>query len=169
MKLQIETGTDNPILRTRSAEVRPEEFSKFRALSEAMVKYVKNEDNGSVGVAAPQVGVNRRIVAISLLASYEDEAYRTISMFNPEILETSQMLETDSEGCLSVPGKRGDVTRPKRIKIRYQDAYGKTYVLDLSGLAARIVQHEVDHLNGILFTDKIIPGSDQKSHHELSA
>ncbi len=124
-----------------------------------MVKYVKDERNGSVGIAAPQVGVNRRLVAVSLLSDYEDENYRTISMFNPQVLECSEILETDSEGCLSVPGKRGKVTRSKRIRLTYSDVRGKTYSLDLSGLAARVVQHEIDHLDGILFTDKALEGS----------
>jgi peptide deformylase len=80
-------------------------------------------------------------------------------MFNPQVLERSEILETDSEGCLSVPGKRGKVTRPKRIRLTYSDVRGKTYSLDLSGLAARVVQHEIDHLDGILFTDKALEGS----------
>ena len=67
MSWKIETGDDNPVLRTPSESVRPAEFSKFRTLSETMVKYVKNGDNGSVGLAAPQIGVGKRIIAVSLL------------------------------------------------------------------------------------------------------
>ncbi len=154
-KFKIETGDDNPILRAKSPSVRTDEFGRFRALAESMVKYVKDPDNGCVGLAAPQIGTNRRIIAVSLLSSYDDESYRTVAMFNPEITEISEIVETDSEGCLSVPGERGDVTRPKRVRLRYRDASGHSYALDLSGLAARIVQHEIDHLDGILFTDKL--------------
>lgn len=166
-KFKIETGNENPILRARSAPVRDSEFSKFKTLADSMVKYVKDPDNGCVGVAAPQIGTNRRIVAVSLLDSYEDESYRTLAMFNPEILEASEIFETDAEGCLSVPGERGDVARPKRVRVRYRDSGGRTYVLDLSGLAARIVQHEIDHLDGILFTDKLTAGTHAVADHSL--
>lgn len=156
MRLKIETGDENPILRTVSAEIRPGDFRKYAALADAMVKYVKDSSNGSVGVAAPQVGHNVRLVAVSLLSSYEDERYRTIAMFNPVILEKSETCERDAEGCLSVPGMRGDVVRPKRIRLKYSDAEGKTFIRDMEGLMARIVQHEIDHLDGILFTDKTV-------------
>lgn len=156
MKFRIETGNANPILRAVSPAIRPEELRKYAPLAESMVKYVKNPDNRCVGVAAPQIGTNKRLIAVSLLSSYEDESYRTVAMFNPEILESSEMRESDSEGCLSVPGKRGEVSRPKRIKLRYLDANGNAVVREMEGLMARIVQHEIDHLDGILFTDKVV-------------
>lgn len=156
MRLKIETGNENPILRAVSSEIRPEEFRKYAPLADAMVKYVKDEDNRCVGVAAPQVGANVRLIAVSLLSTYDDEEYRTVAMFNPVILERSEIMESDSEGCLSAPGMHGDVIRPKRIKMRYFDVHGKAFVREMQGLMARIVQHEVDHLDGILFTDKTV-------------
>lgn len=156
MRLKIETGDDNAILRTVSPEIRPDEFRKYAPLAEAMVKYVKNPANRSVGVAAPQVGHNVRLIAVSLLSTYDDEDYRTVAMFNPVVLEKSEILESDSEGCLSVPGMRGDVLRPKRIRLKYSDASGKLFMREMNGLMARIVQHEIDHLDGILFTDKTV-------------
>lgn len=156
MRLKIETGDDNPILRTPSVEIRAGDFRKYAPLADAMVKYVKNPGNGSVGVAAPQVGHNVRLIAASLLSSYDDENYRTVAMFNPVILEKSETCERDAEGCLSVPGMRGDVLRPKRIRLKYFDANGNAVVRDMEGLMARIVQHEIDHLDGILFTDKTV-------------
>ena len=105
-------------------------------------------------------------MAVSLLSDYDDENFRTVAMFNPEILDRSEILETDSEGCLSVPGKRGPVARNKRIRLRYSDSRGNQMVRDLEGLAARIVQHEVDHLDGILFTDRAKPGSVTDTVHE---
>lgn len=156
MRLKIETGNENPVLRAISPEIRGSEFRKYAPLAEEMVRYVKNPDNRCVGVAAPQVGVNVRLIAVSLLSSYEDEFFRTVAMFNPTVLEKSDVLEADGEGCLSVPGMRGDVLRPKRIKLRYQDAKGTVFVRDMEGLMARIVQHEIDHLDGVLFTDKTV-------------
>ncbi|MDQ1343684.1 MAG: peptide deformylase [Patescibacteria group bacterium] len=156
MRFKIETGDANPILRAVSPDIRPEVFRKYAPLAEAMVKYVKNPDNRCVGVAAPQVGQNVRLIAVSLLSSYDDETYRTVAMFNPTVLEKSDMLESDSEGCLSVPGMRGDVMRPKRVKLRYFDAKGAAFVREMEGLMARVVQHEIDHLDGVLFTDKTV-------------
>lgn len=156
MRLRIETGNENPVLRAVSPEIRPSDFRKYAPLAEEMVRYVKNPDNRCVGVAAPQVGTNVRLIAVSLLSSYDDEFYRTVAMFNPVVLEKSEVLESDGEGCLSVPGMRGDVLRPKRIKLRYQDAKGTTFVREMEGLMARIVQHEIDHLDGVLFTDKTV-------------
>lgn len=156
MRFKIETGDANPILRTVSPEIRTEDFRKYASLAEGMVKYVKDPKNRCVGVAAPQIGENVRLIAVSLLSSYDDETYRTMAMFNPVVLEKSDILESDSEGCLSVPGMRGEVRRPKRIKLRFYDAKGSAFVREMEGLMARIVQHEIDHLDGVLFTDKTV-------------
>lgn len=85
----------------------------------------------------------------------DDENYRTIAMINPEIIEHASEVECDSEGCLSIPGENGDVNRWKRIKVSYIDSSLRPQTILLSELAARIVQHEVDHLDGILFTDRV--------------
>lgn len=90
------------------------------------------------------------------MRDYEDEAYRTIAMINPEIIEHSEIKCIDTEGCLSVPGETGDVERWSWIKVSFLDPEGRKYALKLDTLAARIVQHEIDHLDGILFTDKLI-------------
>lgn len=156
MRLKIETGNDNPVLRAVSPEIRQDEFRKYAPLALEMVKYVKDPKNRCVGVAAPQVGHNVRLVAVSLLNSYEDENFRTVAMFNPVVLEKSDVLESDGEGCLSVPGMRGDVLRPKRIRLKYSDEKGNLFVREMNGLMARIVQHEIDHLDGVLFTDKTV-------------
>ena len=96
-KLKIETGDDNEILRSRSDPIRPDELRKYRSLADDMVKYIKNPDNGGVGLAAPQAGVNKRLIVVSLMRDYDDENYRTIAMINPEILEHSGELCTDEE------------------------------------------------------------------------
>jgi peptide deformylase len=96
-KLTIETGDDNEILRSISDTIKPTELKQYRNLAESMVKYIKNPDNGGVGLAAPQVGVNKRLIVVSLMKNYEDENYRTIAMINPEIIEHSEEQSTAEE------------------------------------------------------------------------
>ncbi len=153
-KLQIETWDDNEILRSISDMIWVQEIKKYRSLAEDMVKHIKNPDNGGVGLAAPQVGVNKRLIVVSLMKTYDDESFRTIAMINPTILEHSEEKSKDIEWCLSVPGESGEVERWSWVKVAFLDAEGKKYALRLTDLAARIVQHEIDHLDGILFTDK---------------
>ncbi len=153
-KLTIETGEENEILRSVSEKVRPDEIRKYRSLADDMVRHIKNPDNGGVGLAAPQVGVNKRLVVVSLMQDYDDENFRTIAMINPEIIEYSSDTCTDKEWCLSVPGESGEVRRWSWVKVTFLDPEGKKYVMKLENLCARILQHEIDHLDGILFTDK---------------
>jgi peptide deformylase len=120
-----------------------------------MLEYIKDPENGWVGLAAPQIGVNKRIIVVSLMQTYEDENFRTIPMINPEIFEHSTDQCLDEEGCLSVPWEHGDVLRWNWIKVRFYDEKWQEKSLVLKNLAARIVQHEIDHLDGILFIDKI--------------
>ncbi len=96
-----------------------------------MVKYIKNPDNGGVGLAAPQVGVNKRLIVVSLMKDYDEETFRTIAMLNPEIIEHSEDMCTDQEGCLSVPGERGDVERWCWVKVTFLDPEGKKYAMRL--------------------------------------
>jgi peptide deformylase len=153
-KLKIETGDENEILRSVSEAIRPAELKQYRSLAEDMIKHIKNPDNGWVGLAAPQVGVNKRLIVVSLMRTYDDETYRTIAMVNPEIIEHSDDRVKDEEWCLSVPGERGDVERWEWVKVSFVDPEGRKYAMRLEELAARIVQHEIDHLDGVLFTDK---------------
>lgn len=155
MRFTIETGKANEILRTKSEPVTQAELRKYVRLADDMVRYIKDPDNGGVGLAAPQIGVNKRIISVSLMRDGDDENYRTIAMINPEITEHTDETECDNEGCLSIPGENGDVDRWKRIKVSYIDTSLRPQTILLSGLAARIVQHEVDHLDGILFTDRV--------------
>lgn len=154
-KFQIETGEKNSILRNISTDIHPSELKNYRRLAEDMIKHIKNPDNGGVWLAAPQVGVNKRLIVVSLMKTYEDETFKTIALINPLITEHSEETCIDAEGCLSVPGETGDVTRWKWVKVSFLDIDGKKYTMKLTDLAARIVQHEIDHLDGILFTDKV--------------
>ncbi|MDQ0217130.1 peptide deformylase [Peribacillus cavernae] len=102
-----------------------------------------------VGLAAPQIGVKKQIAVVDI---GEDE--NIIEMINPEILESSGE-QTDVEGCLSFPGVYGEVTRPYKVRIRAQDRKGGTFELESEDFLARAIQHEIDHLNGVLFTSKV--------------
>ncbi|OCA85497.1 peptide deformylase [Bacillus sp. FJAT-27225] len=110
---------------------------------ETMIEY------DGVGLAAPQIGKPIRVAIVDI----DDEA-GTIEMVNPSIVETSGE-QTGVEGCLSFPGLYGEVTRPNYVKIEAQDRKGRWYVLEAEGFLARAIQHEIDHLDGILFTSKV--------------
>ncbi len=102
-----------------------------------------------VGLAAPQIGLDQQIAVVDV-----DDDHGTIEMINPRILETSGE-QTGPEGCLSFPGIYGEVTRPDFVKIEALDRKGKTYTLKAEGFLARAIQHEIDHLHGILFTSLV--------------
>lgn len=141
--LRIRTDKD-PILRKISRPV--EEINpRIKTLAKDMIDTLHKADG--VGLAAVQVGVLRRIIVV------ETEQGNPIVMINPEILESSG--EQDGpEGCLSVPGRRGEVKRPNYVKVKAMDLDGNYKEYEGTELFARCVFHETDHLNGILYTDK---------------
>jgi peptide deformylase len=106
-----------------------------------------------IGLAAPQVGVLERVIVLDL--AHEGEAPRPLRMANPELLWVSDEDAVYNEGCLSLPEHYADVTRPARIKVRYLDENNKTIELEAEGLLATCIQHEMDHLQGILFIDHL--------------
>ena len=106
-----------------------------------------------VGLAAPQVGVLRRVVLVIETNVPEGESEKVLELINPEILETEGEQE-GPEGCLSVPGEYGLVKRPMNVKVRAQDRNGEWFEAEGTGLTARCFCHEIDHLNGIVFTSK---------------
>lgn len=158
MPLKIETGKDNPILRTVCEEIKQNEWKQYVKLGKEMIAYIKNPDHAGVWLAAPQIGITKRIMVVSLLRNWDDESFKTLMMLNPEILESSQETISDiEEWCLSLPKtKRGYVARHRDIKLKYFDEKGKQQILKLSGLASVIVQHEIDHLNWELYIDKLV-------------
>lgn len=101
-----------------------------------------------VGLAAPQVGILRRVVII-------DVGEGLIELINPEIIETSEETQNGAEGCLSNPGKYGLVERPMRVKVRAQDRHGNWFEKEGEELLARAFCHELDHLEGVLFTSRV--------------
>ncbi|MBW7954664.1 peptide deformylase [Candidatus Gracilibacteria bacterium] len=154
--LKIETGMKNEILRTVSEEIKKSELDSYIKLGKEMIKYIKNPKNGGVGLAAPQIGHNKRLIVVSLLKNWEDENYKTIMMINPKILSHSTETEIENEGCLSLPGEKGKVERFTEVKISFIDDKKKENILYLTKTQSRIVQHEIDHINGVLFMDKVI-------------
>jgi len=151
--LKIETGDNNPILRRIADKITDKNFNDAVKLGREMLKYIKNPENWWVWLAAPQVWHSIRLVIVSLLKDRDDENFKTVIMINPEIIEHSKITECDSEWCLSIPGEKGDVERFKTIKLTYLDEKKSKKTLILEWLSARIVQHEIDHLDGKLFTD----------------
>ena len=112
------------------------------------------------GLAAPQIGVSRRVVVVDgdVMADVYPylEGFKR-SFINPVVLEESEETSTYNEGCLSVPGVYCDVVRPKKIKVEYYDAQFEKKVEEFDDFAARMVQHELSHLDGVLFTDLVAP------------
>ena len=102
-----------------------------------------------VGLAAPQVGILRRVVVIDV-----GDDHGLIELVNPEIIATEGE-QAGSEGCLSVPGRRGYVVRPEKVTVRAQDRKGKPFEITGEGLLARAFCHEIDHLDGIMYVDKM--------------
>jgi peptide deformylase len=105
-----------------------------------------------IGLAAPQIGVSLRLVVMDLAP---DDQKQPIVMINPEITTRSDELVSREEGCLSLPGQYAEVIRPGRISVSFEDEGGKKRLLDADGLLAACIQHEIDHLDGVLFVDHL--------------
>lgn len=110
-------------------------------------------DSDGVGLAAPQIGVLRRAVLVIETNVPEGEDDYIIELINPEIIESSGE-QDGAEGCLSVPGEYGMVKRPETVRVRAQDRYGEWFEVEGTGLTARCFCHEIDHLEGIVFTSR---------------
>ncbi len=106
-----------------------------------------------IGLAAPQVGIHKQILVIDI--DLENSTTPPLVLINPEIISTSSSLETYEEGCLSIPGVYLNVIRPSTIKISFRDEMGRPKKMNADGLISRCIQHEMDHLNGVLFVDRV--------------
>lgn len=134
------------ILREKAKEVTKFDDRIYKLLNN-MMETLSQEDG--VGLAAPQIGVSKRVII-----AYNEESDTIVEVINPEIISNSGEI-IDNEGCLSVPGRVGKVNRAKDIVVKGQNAAGKPVEFNASGMFARIIQHEIDHLDGILFIDKL--------------
>lgn len=142
MAIRIIRESDDEILRKKCKVVKKFD-EKLHVLLDDMAETMQ-QANG-VGLAAPQVGMLKRAVVI-------DIGEGLVELINPEIIETDGE-QTGREGCLSVPGKAGDVTRPNYVKVRAFDRNGEEFEIEGEELMARALCHELDHLDGILYTD----------------
>jgi len=143
-------------LRRKSVKVARVDVA-IKKLAKDMVETMRT-DYG-IGLSAPQVGVLKRIIAYEYIkpAGSKDPSL-TVPLrvlINPEIVHFSKTTEVGEEGCLSFPNLYGDVRRSKKIKVTALDANGRSIEFDAKGLEARVIQHEVDHLEGILFVDRL--------------
>ncbi len=120
---------------------------EFAALIERM--FVTMKQGKGVGLAAPQVGIPRRFFVMQI----DGDKQRVF--VNPEIVETSMELDSFEEGCLSIPGVYADLDRPAEIRVQAWNERGRRFTLGADGFLARVIQHELDHLNGVLFVDRL--------------
>lgn len=139
---------EQPVLREQAAPVQ--EFGS------ALLPLMRNLEDTmrsarGIGLAAPQIGLATR----AFFVGYEEADIPATFLANPEIIWRSREKSLAEEACLSLPGVFGDVKRPEAIRIRYQDLEGRTRELAVDDLFARVLQHELDHLNGVLFTDYV--------------
>ncbi len=146
------TVCGDKILRKKASRVSKVDNKIIKLISD-MFETMHNA-NG-IGLAANQVGANKQIfvVDISIVEGFEDA--KPLVLINPKIIARSEETISYEEGCLSIPDQREEVIRPKKITIQYQDADLKTQTIDADDLLARVMQHEYDHLQGILFTDLV--------------
>lgn len=148
--LQTTVNSDSIILRTISEDIKPDDPLLEKLLNRMLVT-VKNPEQKGVGIAAPQVGINKNIIWVQ---RFDKEGQPFESYINPKITWRSQLLRQGSEGCLSIPEQKENVLRSYTIKLDHIDKKGNHISEVIEGFTAVIFQHEVDHLYGILFTDR---------------
>jgi peptide deformylase len=136
----------HPVLRKKAKSVQHYD-AEVKNLCKKMIETMRRSSPRGVGLAAPQVGISMRLIVI------EHEPGMVYCLANPEIV-SSKGSQTDSEGCLSIPGVYAEVKRAELILVRAVDPLKKVGIeLEVSGFLSRVIQHEIDHLNGVLFTD----------------
>jgi peptide deformylase len=124
---------------------------EIRQLVKQMLQTMYSEDG--IGLAAPQVGVHKQLLVID--CEPDNTATSPLVLINPTIHRASRDTCVIQEGCLSIPGVYMDVTRPEVIEVSFKDESGRPRRIEASGLLARVIQHEMDHLNGVLFVDRV--------------
>ncbi len=149
----------DPVLKSRATPVDRFDDS-LRSQVERMVGIMR--DAYGMGLAAPQLGISQRLLVYTVGADAQ-----VIVLANPEIEWASDDTETFDEGCLSIPGLTLDVDRAVHVRVRAQDEAGEERVVEASGLEARVIQHEIDHLNGVLILDRTSRESRKAALREL--
>ena len=125
--------------------------NKIRDIAKDMLQSMYSAKG--IGLAGPQVGISKELLVIDI--NFEDSAAEPLILINPEITAFGSTLNTYEEGCLSIPGVYLNVVRPSTIKLKFRDEMGRPRKMNADGLLARCIQHEVDHLKGILFVDRV--------------
>lgn len=158
----------NPTLRVKCDAVNPNELktAEFKQLIQDMFDTMEEEDG--IGIAAPQIGVNKQVAIIGVPKDNprypdaedmededEEDEFDIIVVVNPKITVIDPTLRGFWEGCLSVPGLRGYVERPSGVRVEYMDLEGKNQVIETNSFAATVFQHEIDHLDGVLYVDRV--------------
>ncbi len=153
----------DPVLRKKAKRVEKINADIQRLIND-MIETMRAADG--LGLAAPQVGVSQRVAVIDLdavrqvEAGAEDQAITStgevMALINPEVIKQSDEMWERSEGCLSIPGWYGDVARPVRIVVKATNREGNRFTLEAEGMLARAILHEIDHLDGVLFIDKLV-------------
>ena len=144
----------HPTLRKKAAKVS--DFgSELQQLVDDMIATLHGRSGA--GLAAPQVNVSQQVILVEYGNDEDEEIPPTLYVtINPKITRFSQQLVNGAEGCLSIPGLMGEVERAEEITVEGLDRFGKPLKMKLRGWVARIFQHEIDHINGILFTDRTV-------------
>ncbi len=158
MTIREVVSVPNPVLRKKAKQVKNFD-DNLQTLIDDMVETMRKAPG--VGLAAPQVGVSERVIVVEYFENEEDENLensdlapkKLYTLVNPEISRKSVDVIEGVEGCLSVPGYQGEVDRHVMVTVKAQNRHGQPVTLKLKNWTARIFQHEIDHLNGILFTD----------------
>jgi peptide deformylase len=137
-------------LKTKARKVADADMDRVRLLVPRMFASMYNAPG--IGLAAPQVDVGLRVAVIDL---QPNDVRQPFAMINPEILRVSEEWASREEGCLSLPGQYAEVSRPAAVRVGYEDVDGRHHEVDAEGLLAACLQHEIDHLDGVLFVDHL--------------
>jgi peptide deformylase len=145
----------DPVLREKAKKVR-QITPRVEQLIEDMIETMRIAPG--VGLAAPQVGISQRVIVVEFAEPHEDpdqppKEAKLYAVVNPEIARSSHETEVGVEGCLSIPGYLGEVERHSQVTVKGLNRHGQPFRLKAKGWLARIFQHEIDHLNGVLFLD----------------
>ena len=143
----------HPVLRTRARPLAPDEIGTPRIQRLIDDMFETMNDSQGIGLAGPQVHESIRLFVAGV--DDEDGTMPPVVMINPTLTPVGSALEEDWEGCLSIPDIRGRVSRPTDIRIRAFDRRGKSIAMTADGFSARVIQHEIDHLDGVLFFDRM--------------
>ena len=143
----------DPVLR-----VPAEEVSEFDGEIQGLARDMLDTMYGAsgIGLAGPQIGVSKRIIVVDL-GEADEEVNGAVALVNPEVVETSRQTDRAPEGCLSIPGMEEVVERPESVKVKGFTPAGEPVSIEADGLFARALQHEIDHLDGVLFIDRLSP------------